>query len=734
MRKNLLKLTWLMAATLMCLHVHAQRRIKNNYTTDEGASTIQLQKNAPQTFLQSALSGYYFEGFEGAFPPAGWQVIDVLDTTYVWSTQAIADYPATYEGNTSAYMHYNFDGPPGGEDWFITPKFMVAAGDSLSFWFKFEYMGYPPDSTFILVSQTDSSIANFEDVLDFIADSTTVPGAVNPQWTYKSYSLNSYAGQEIYIAFKNKNIFGDGVFIDNVEMGTRPAAEVSAQSIEIDKFYPAGISNPKAIVKNRGGNAQTFNVTMDITGGYSSTKSVTLAPQASTQVSFDPWNAAVGNYTLTVQTLLPGDADPSNDTLSISTKVLEPFVNYGWSSHDVLAAPVAGAAATSVCSNTNSRIFLTGGVNGAFLADAYEYDFNFATWAGINPMPVAAGYPASATGNGKIFVFAGGTDFNTGNPDPNGTTRIYDYTTDTWTTGASMPTSVANGGFATYNDSLVYIIGGNTGSGIGTTQVQVYNMYTDAWSSGTPKPGDLISGDRAGIAKNKIVVTGGYSSTAGVRVGTTYVGEIDTLNPSNITWTQVADYPADIVSRAGSGVSLDKNSGLVIFSGGVNSAGPTVSARTFAFDVNSNSWKLGPDKITALELFYMTPVLQNDSIYLAALGGDDGNNLTDKNEWLNLGHYHIPTGIAENTLIADATIFPNPASDATTLSLNLRSASQVKVSITDVTGKTIIQVCDKKLNAGNNIISVPAAGLNNGLYFCVIAVDGTTFTKKLIVR
>ncbi|MBM3436244.1 MAG: DUF4394 domain-containing protein, partial [Bacteroidetes bacterium] len=62
---------------------------------------------------------------------------------------------------------------------------------------------------------------------------------------------------------------------------------------------------------------ETFDVTMTITpGGYSSTKQVVnLNPFTPIQVTFDPWNATVGNYTITVCTQLVGDMDPLNDCI-----------------------------------------------------------------------------------------------------------------------------------------------------------------------------------------------------------------------------------------------------------------------------------------------------------------------------------------------------------------------------------------------------------------------------------
>lgn len=717
----------LLITSICCIHVNAQSRLKKNYIDNDGVQTLQVKNKAAQTLLPTSLSGYYFEGFENTFPPAGWQVVDVLDTAFEWSNQVMADYPAVYEGSNSAYMHYNFDGAPGGEDWLIMPKFTVTAGDSLSFQFKFEYMGYPPDSTFILISTTDSTLTSFTIPVDFIADTVTAPGTVLPLWTYYSYTLNAYAGQDIYVAFKNKNIFGDGVFIDNIELGTRPTAEVSVLSIDMEQYYASGSSTPVATVKNRGSVAQTFDVTLSITGGYTSTKPVTLGSQAAVSVLFDPWNATVGNYTISVQTLLTGDVNPANDTISKTIKVLEPFVNYGWSTHDPLVEGNVGAAVASVCTNSNSRYFLMGGYTSAETSDAYEYDLIFATWAGINSMPSVATYSASAKANGQLFVFGGRNATSI-----IATTQIYDFTLATWTTGTAIPIPVSSPAFGTYKDSLVYIIGGNIAGSTGSNTVQIYNVYTNSWTSGTAKPGDPVYGCRGGIVNNKIVVSGGFSSTLGVRIGTTYVGVIDAVNPSQITWTQVDDHPTGIISKAGSAASLDTNSGLVVFAGGTITNSTDVTSKTFAYDVNSNSWKLGPDKPTALELFYMTPVLQNDSLYLAALGGGDGFNVYDKNEWLNLGYYQLPTGIAENNFVADANLYPNPANEATTLSLNLKNAAHVEIYITDVLGNVVLNVGDKNFDAGKNTISFQTKSLTSGIYFCVINFDDTTITKKLL--
>ena len=65
----------------------------------------------PRQAIFSALSDYYFEGFESNFPPAGWQVVDVLDTATGWNSSLTADFPAAYQGTSSAYCRYEFASP-----------------------------------------------------------------------------------------------------------------------------------------------------------------------------------------------------------------------------------------------------------------------------------------------------------------------------------------------------------------------------------------------------------------------------------------------------------------------------------------------------------------------------------------------------------------------------------------------------------------------------------------------
>src|SRR5262249_30179470 len=153
-----------------------------------------------------------------------------------------------------------------------------------------------------------------------------------------------------------------------------------------------------------------------------------------------------------------------------------------------------------------------------------------------------------------------------------------------------------------------------------------------SWSDGTPVP-IAAYGWSGGIIGNKIVVVGGYAPTSGM-LESTFIGTIDPSDPTNITWVIGDNYPAGTVFRETASASLDEASGLVIFTAGdPNGLGTSALSNTFAYDVNSDTWKLGPDKITAANnLRNMTCVAANDSLYIVSVGGYDGANELDVNE------------------------------------------------------------------------------------------------------
>lgn len=124
------------------------------------------------------------------------------------------------------------------------------------------------------------------------------------------------------------------------------------------------------------------------------------------------------------------------------------------------------------------------------------------SWETKATIPTLTAHSANAEVGGKIYVFSGnpwGNDPK--NYQPINQTQIYDPQNDSWSTGAPIPVGVASAAaVATASGDtgkIIYVIGGLTldqdphGNGYvyhAQNLVQVYFPYSDSWSTGASMP------------------------------------------------------------------------------------------------------------------------------------------------------------------------------------------------------------------------------------------------------
>ncbi len=585
------------------------------------------------------LSGYVKEGFEGStFPPTGWQTVNVTGDGFWRKADTIF-----HSGLSSAFITYD---PILGEDWLISPQFTVAATDQLEFWMAPRYVGFPPDKLYIEVSTTDASISSFTKVILKLEEGVNYP--TSPfAWQKYSVSLSRYAGQNIYLAFKHSDANGDGVFVDDVTIGTPPANDISTLSINVNKVQGAGRTiTPTATFRNEGSKTHTFDVKLLSGGTYSSVKTVTaLQPGFSKIVTFDDLTipATAGNYGIRAYSSLHDDADHTNDTLQSSIKVYGTFANMGWVSAPQLttgAEWAMGTAAWSKGTSPDDTAYITtvsGSTENFIFSNAVsQFNTKTNTWSKLAPVPQPRLHGHAFYYNGKIFYIGG--------YHPNFAAvrevSIYDVATDKWSSGVPMPEKAGDFAACQYQDSLIYVIGGYSGFHNGDkNEVQIYNAASNTWSIGTRVTGIPCGASRAGVAGNKIVVVGGYSQALGTTLDQAYMGTIDASNPANITWTKIANYPGGTDARlVGTGVS-NSIENLVYFTGGdPTGAGTDFLTGTWAYDVDNNEWKIGPDKPTGVSnIVDFAPFVYDDTVYIASVGGYGAAGPSRINEWLKLG-------------------------------------------------------------------------------------------------
>ena len=78
--------------------------------------------------------------------------------------------------------------------------------------------------------------------------------------------------------------------------------------------------------------------------------------------------------------------------------------------------------------------------------------------------------------------------------------------------------------------------------------------------------------------------------------------------------------------------------------------------------------------------------------------------------------------------------YPNPASRLTQFDVKLDQAAEVGITLTNLTGQVVTQLDPKKLNSGNNMVTLDVSGLQGGVYFCSFEVNGQKITRKIVVK
>lgn len=115
-------------------------------------------------------------------------------------------------------------------------------------------------------------------------------------------------------------------------------------------------------------------------------------------------------------------------------------------------------------------------------------------------------------------------------------------------------------------------------------------------------------------------------------------------------------------------------------------------------------------------------------------GGSYGNNFYIDD--VTVSEYGVGIQSPNNGTTA-LTIFPNPSNGAFTLTYSLAEASDVRVTIVDVTGREVIQVSNEKQTAGSHqqpVKADAAQALSKGIYFLKLQVNGDTNVKKLVIE
>lgn len=248
------------------------------------------------------------EGFEGTtFPPTGWAVHQLDGGTNTW----IRYTTSPIFGTASAAVRWE-SATLANDDWLVTPQFMVNAGAFLNFYAKRQSTSYN-DSVEIYYSTSGGVPPTGYNYI-----TTVLPAGTTAELF--QISLNSLAGQNVYIAFRYKELDQYRFYLDSVFVETPVTLDAGVYAINKPTSFETTLGTiPQVVVKNFGVNPTgTFQAHLMIEpGGYHQVMDVpSLSTGETYTLDFSSWTpSSKGTYQVIAYTTLSGDLNSQNDTL-----------------------------------------------------------------------------------------------------------------------------------------------------------------------------------------------------------------------------------------------------------------------------------------------------------------------------------------------------------------------------------------------------------------------------------
>jgi PKD repeat protein len=95
----------------------------------------------------------------------------------------------------------------------------------------------------------------------------------------------------------------------------------------------------------------------------------------------------------------------------------------------------------------------------------------------------------------------------------------------------------------------------------------------------------------------------------------------------------------------------------------------------------------------------------------------------------------LDVSVRENAaLLNSMKLVPNPSNNSSRLQFNTGSSTKASVTVTDLTGKMLVNLNDLTTQAGQNTLELSTAELASGVYFVSLSTSAGKETVKLIVQ
>ncbi|HTL80115.1 MAG TPA: T9SS type A sorting domain-containing protein [Bacteroidia bacterium] len=184
-----------------------------------------------------------------------------------------------------------------------------------------------------------------------------------------------------------------------------------------------------------------------------------------------------------------------------------------------------------------------------------------------------------------------------------------------------------------------------------------------------------------------------------------------------------------------------------------NNAASSFDVAMYLYDPNTtNYWVIGTTNIPSLSGNSLITISNWDidinntpgiaaGTYRLGIWTDSNNDISETDENNNTGllagninYTPSASGVNDHSLLLSAiSLFPVPANDHVSVSIDLNSSSDVKVKIYDVTGKLLLSQNNGTLMQGQQTMEVETSQLPNGTYIIQVIAGESVASKRLVI-
>lgn len=83
--------------------------------------------------------------------------------------------------------------------------------------------------------------------------------------------------------------------------------------------------------------------------------------------------------------------------------------------------------------------------------------------------------------------------------------------------------------------------------------------------------------------------------------------------------------------------------------------------------------------------------------------------------------------------LAAVSVYPNPVSDMARIGFTLGQQERVSIELTNTLGQRVMDISGQTYSSGSHTVTLDAAGLNAGLYFCTVTTGSHRETLRMVV-